>query len=127
MIYKAASPLPKHVRVTFELPASLWAGQVYVVGDFNRWSDHATPLQQARDGAWRATVDLPTGRCYEFRYLIDGQWRMDAQTDQCALHGWRTDLCLVIGNLTSECPFRANQAAQDIQTAQRPLTEISDP
>jgi hypothetical protein len=126
MIYKTTSPIPRHLRVTFELPASLWASQVSVVGDFNEWSQSATPMTQARDGAWRATIDLPSGRCYEFRYRVDGQWRMDAQADQCALHRGRTDLCLVIGTLAGECPLRTNRATQDRQTAQRSVTEISD-
>lgn len=105
MIHKTHSPLPQHVRVTFELPADLWAGQVYLVGDFNQWSAGATPLVQERDGAWRATLDLPCDRCYEFRYLVDGEWRTDAHTDQCAVHRGRTDLCLVIGNMSGDCPL----------------------
>lgn len=105
MIYKTHSPLPHHVRVTFELPADLWAGQVYLVGDFNQWSARATPLVQERDGAWRATLDLPCDRCYEFRYLIDGQWRTDSGADHCLVHRCRPDLCLLIGNIASECPI----------------------
>lgn len=110
MIHKLPSPHPQHVRVLFELPADLWAGQVYLVGDFNQWSSKATPMLQERDGAWRATLDLPCGRCYEFRYLVDGQWRTDSGADQCALHVARTDLCLVIGNMSGDCPLLTDRS-----------------
>lgn len=109
MIHKTHSALPNHVRITFELPAALWAGQVYLVGDFNQWLARATPLVQERDGAWRATLDLPCDSCYEFRYLIDGAWRTDSNADQCDRHRSRTDLCLVIGNMTGECPIIAGR------------------
>lgn len=118
MIYKAQSPLPGHLRVTFELPASLWASQVYVVGDFNTWSRRATPLQQARDGRWRATVDLPGDRCYEFCYLIDGERRMDSTSDVCAVHRSATNLCLVIGREDGSCPLSAAFAARPPRTEQ---------
>lgn len=81
MIYKTLSPLPGHVRVTFELPSCIWADRIYLVGDFNQWSEQATPLRQDRDGVWRATVDLKQGTQAEFRYLIDGQWRTDFHAD----------------------------------------------
>jgi hypothetical protein len=83
MIYKTASPRHSRVRVTFELPASLWADRIYVVGDFNDWNATATPLRQERDGVWRAVVDLPVGPHYEFRYLIDGRWSTDLHADGC--------------------------------------------
>jgi 1,4-alpha-glucan branching enzyme len=85
MIDKTLSPLPQHVRVVFELPAHLWADQVFVVGDFNGWDICATPLHQARDGRWRAVVDLPHGSQYQFRYLIDGRWLADAYADGFAI------------------------------------------
>jgi hypothetical protein len=81
MIDKILSPLPHHVRVVFELPAHLWADQVFVVGDFNGWDICATPLHQLRDGRWRAVVDLPYGCRSEFRYLVDGRWLADAYAD----------------------------------------------
>lgn len=106
MIYKARSALPGHLRLTFELPAALWASQVHVIGDFNGWSKSATPMHQARDGRWRATVDLPSDRCYEFCYLIDGERRMDSSSDVCAIHRSATTLCLVIGREDGICPLR---------------------
>lgn len=81
MIQKTVSPIPGHVRVTFELPASVWADHVFLTGDFNDWNPHELPIRQDRDGVWRATLDLPAGQFYEFRYLIDGQWQTDYHAD----------------------------------------------
>ena len=79
MIYKTRSPRMGHARVIFELPATLWADRIFVVGDFNQGSP--LPLQQADDGAWRAVLDLPTGHQYHFHYLINGERRAEFQAD----------------------------------------------
>jgi hypothetical protein len=84
VITKTVSPKPDYVRVVFELPASLWADHVALVGDFNHWDPAATPFRQGRDGVWRAVVDLCLGNTYEFRYLIDGRWSTDYHADGAA-------------------------------------------
>jgi 1,4-alpha-glucan branching enzyme len=85
MVYRVTSPKSDHVRVVFELPASLWAQLVYVVGDFNGRAPEATlPLRQERDGVWRTVIDLPAGQRYEFRYLIDGRWCCDSHAIGCS-------------------------------------------
>ncbi len=105
MIYKTRSPLLDHVRVTFELPASVWADRIFLVGDFNQWCLTATPMGQDRDGIWRVTVDLPWGRRYEFRYLIDGQWKTDAHADGFAINTYGTDNSVVEATLPDELNF----------------------
>ena len=37
MIYKDPIPDGEIVRVTFEMPSSVWAERVNLVGDFNDW------------------------------------------------------------------------------------------
>ena len=83
MIKKAPSPKKGKVLVTFELPAEVWASQVHLVGDFNRWNPTTHPLRQRRhDGVWTITLELDAGRAYQFRYLIDGRrWCNDPQAD----------------------------------------------
>jgi 1,4-alpha-glucan branching enzyme len=73
-------------RVTFELPATVWAGQISLVGEFNNWDRQVTPMTQDRsDESWRATIDLEVGRRYRFRYLLDGNaWLTDRQADDYA-------------------------------------------
>lgn len=81
MIRKTPSTRPGFVRVTFELPSCVWADRIYVAGTFNNWDERAIPMVQARDGVWRATIELEGGERYEFRYLIDGRWQTDYHTD----------------------------------------------
>ncbi len=50
---------------------------VHLLGDFNHWSPHATPLRQVKPGLWQAELRLPPGE-YRFRYLSSSQ-------------GWITD------------------------------------
>ena len=83
MVTKGSLTRPGKIEVTFELPAAIWADQVWLCGDFNRWDPHATPMIQHRaTGSWRVTVELDIGRRYEFRYLIgDGDWITDCGCD----------------------------------------------
>ena len=70
------------VSVTFELPATVWAKQVAVVGEFNGWDPTAHLLRQERDGTWRLSVQLDRHRRYQFRYLLNGtQWLNDWAAD----------------------------------------------
>ena len=74
MIEKETAKKSGCMRVTFELPSVLWADRVSVVGEFNDWDDAATPM--TRDHThddWRATIEVPVGRRYPFRYLLDGE------------------------------------------------------
>jgi hypothetical protein len=55
------------------------ASTVALVGDFNDWSDSATPLVRAEGGVWTVTVPLPPGR-YRYSFVVDGRvWRNDPQ------------------------------------------------
>ena len=71
------------VRVTFELPSSVWAERVNLVGEFNDWDTMSTPMTRERaDANWKAIVELETGRRYCFRYLVDGkEWLNDWHAD----------------------------------------------
>jgi len=81
MIHKSPSSRPGFTRVTFELPSCVWADRIYVAGTFNDWDERTIPMVQSRDGVWRATIELASGRCHEFRYLIDGRWQTDYHAD----------------------------------------------
>jgi hypothetical protein len=81
MIQKYPSSLSGHVRVVFELPSCTWADRIYLTGDFNNWCENDIRLKQTRNAVWQASVDLPMGKHYEFRYIIDGQWHTDSHAD----------------------------------------------
>ncbi len=104
MIRKTVSPKPHHVRVIFELPACIWADHVFLVGDFNDWNVTATPFVQGRDGVWRAVLDLPEGRTYQFRYLVDGNWQTDFHADGWIQNEYGSQNSLVIATLAQTEP-----------------------
>ena len=70
------------VNVTFELPSSVDATSVAVVGDFNGWSCDASPMTRTVAGSFRLSMSLTAGRVYQYRYLIDGsRWVNDWKAD----------------------------------------------
>ena len=72
-------------KVTFNIPEDISksAQEAHVVGEFNEWSISATPMRRLKNGAFSATVELPTGRAYQFRYLLEkSQWINDPDADE---------------------------------------------
>ena len=84
MIHKTDSPRAAHTRVTFEVPAALWAARIVVVVEGPQTAPISTALVQARDGAWRTQLDLPSDQHYHFHYLVDGEAKTDARADGLA-------------------------------------------
>ena len=74
-------------KVTFALTKEQAknASGVHLVGEFNDWDVAAAPMRHQKDGSFSATLDLPAGREYQFRYLIDGEvWISDPEADKYA-------------------------------------------
>lgn len=70
------------VQVTFEIPPADGTRVAAVCGDFNDWSETANPLTRLEDGRFRTTLELPAGRRWRFRYLLDGcRWENDWAAD----------------------------------------------
>ena len=85
MIAKQPSDKPERLLVTFQLPGSIWAESVHLVGDFNGWNRHSHPLVHSRDGdsMWEITLELEAGKTYQFRYLVNGRdWQNDWNADR---------------------------------------------
>lgn len=54
------------------------ARSVYLAGDFNNWYiDEAWRLQRV-NGRWETNVKLKPG-AYQYRFIVDGQWREDPE------------------------------------------------
>ncbi|MGC9335167.1 MAG: isoamylase early set domain-containing protein [Anaerolineae bacterium] len=82
MIYKKSTGCDDRVLVTFEIPGSVWAERIHLVGDFNEWDRENLPLRLTRQGNWQIEIELTAGREYRFRYLIDGEgWGNDWHAD----------------------------------------------
>lgn len=65
-------------KVEFNLRAPN-ASTVYLTGDFNNWSETATPMLKRTDGDWAVGMELKTG-AYKYKFLVDGQWMPDPTT-----------------------------------------------
>lgn len=72
-------------KVTFKVDAEAAnnATQISLVGDFNEWSEKANEMKGNKDGSFTLTLDLETGREYQFRYLADGHlWLNEFDVDK---------------------------------------------
>ena len=73
------------VRLTFVLSLQDTPEPVSVLGDFNNWDPHAHPLKKRANGTRSATVVVPAGGRYAFKYLADGgTWFTDTDADEHA-------------------------------------------
>jgi predicted flap endonuclease-1-like 5' DNA nuclease len=71
-------------KVTFELPleAAPHAKTVKLLGDFNDWDWSEGAMMEAGATAFTVTLELETGKSYQFRYLIDNHiWENDWEAD----------------------------------------------
>ena len=83
MIFKRPSFHPNKVVVIFEIPSTVWADHINLVGDFNDWDRNNLPFRQSRQENWQVEVELDAGREYRFRYLFDGgHWGYDWHSDK---------------------------------------------
>ena len=71
-------------KVTFTLPLDAVSEntEVKVVGDFNDWNWETGVPMKANKAEYKAVIELPTGKNYEFRYLMaNGSWENDWNAD----------------------------------------------
>jgi 1,4-alpha-glucan branching enzyme len=86
-------------KVTFTLKPEQVSGRdaVYLVGDFNNWSETSLPMKKKKDGSFSAELELPNGEKYLFRYLSsNGEWFNDPEAEAyepCAFSG--ADNCVL--------------------------------
>lgn len=74
------------------------AETVAIVGEFNDW-DTVEPVEmkKLKDGSFKATVELESGREYQFRYIIDGEkWENDWEADKYVATPFGVDNSVVI-------------------------------
>jgi 1,4-alpha-glucan branching enzyme len=71
-------------QVLFTLPVSIFddAKKIAVVGDFNDWNREKHLLKKTKSGRFQRLLELPTGKEYQFRYLIDdNDWENEWEAD----------------------------------------------
>lgn len=85
-------------KVTFDLPKEVVNGakEVVVLGEFNDWKVEDGLKMKATKTAFTAAVELPTGRDYQFRYLVDkSRWENDWNADGYVPTPFGVENCLV--------------------------------
>jgi 1,4-alpha-glucan branching enzyme len=70
----------KRQKITFSFESSD-AKEVILMGDFNNWNPKKHPMKKDDNGKWTRAVLLPPGQ-YEYKFLVDGQWKEDPQNDR---------------------------------------------
>ena len=82
MLKKSYSKTGSACRVTFKYNNEEQAVTAVLAGEFNSWSLEDTPMKKLKDGSFSATLSLPAGRSYRFRYVLDGSvWVNDTDAD----------------------------------------------
>lgn len=79
-------------KESFEL-ADPNASNVLLVGDFTGWEQNPIPLKRGKDGIWKTSVPLEPGQ-HQYRFLVDGQWRDDAQCTWHAVTTFGSENCV---------------------------------
>ena len=72
-------------KVTFRLSEedALDVKSIFLVGEFNDWNKTRTPMKPLKKGGFVITLDLETGREYQFRYFFDRIiWKNDSAADR---------------------------------------------
>ncbi|MBE2183617.1 MAG: isoamylase early set domain-containing protein [Anaerolineae bacterium] len=84
-------------KVTFTAPHT-WDGEsIAVVGDFNGWSEGNNLMKRQKDGSFKLTLDLETGREYQFRYLVNKtEWHNDEAADKYSPNGFGEDNSVIV-------------------------------
>jgi 1,4-alpha-glucan branching enzyme len=71
-------------KVSFKVSKEMAHGalKVNLAGDFNNWNETSDEMNSLKDGSFSLSVDLESGREYQFRYILDGtNWINDEAAD----------------------------------------------
>lgn len=80
MAERKSGPTPPKKRVTFAIEAPD-AREVHLVGNFNNWTPKKHPMTKDKSGTWKKALMLEPN-LYEYKFLVDGEWRQDALNDR---------------------------------------------
>ena len=72
-------------KATFRIPEAMGnsAKSAHIVGEFNNWALFSDPMKKLKSGAFTTTLELETGREYQFRYILDQKiWQNESDADK---------------------------------------------
>jgi 1,4-alpha-glucan branching enzyme len=67
-------------KVTFTVEGKE-ANTASVVGDFNNWNPAEGELSKLKNGTFKGVFDLAKDASYEFKYLVDGVYVNESESD----------------------------------------------
>ena len=82
----------KKVTFTYLAPE---AQNVLLAGDFTGWDQAPLAMKKDKSGLWKKVVSLPAGK-YEYRLLVDGQWRDDPQCPNRQPNQFGSENCVCV-------------------------------
>lgn len=112
-ISKKFQPQKGTYQVTFTLPkeAAPSAKTVHLLGEFNNWTPEDKNLMKLKAGFYAASMELPAGGSFQFRYLIDlSIWENDHQADTYAPSPINASVENSVVVLESAAPIEVKQA-----------------
>jgi len=94
-IQKNTKRTDSKVRVTFTMPTIDGCSCMYLVGRFNEWNESVYRMQRANDSMWALTLELESGREFEYCFRTnDGTWLNDPSAPH-ACHPFGSEISLV--------------------------------
>ena len=79
---RRTKPTSDHTKITFAVPNDLAPVSVSLIGEFNGWDPQAHPLRKRSNGTRSVTLELPTGRSWEYLYVTeDGVFFCDPEPE----------------------------------------------
>jgi 1,4-alpha-glucan branching enzyme len=86
-------------KVTFRLAKEIAASvnQTNLVGDFNNWDMESIPMKKLKTGEFTTTVNLATGKEYQFKYLLDSrEWINENEADKQVSNAFQSENSVVV-------------------------------
>ena len=94
---KEAMNKPIGIRSTQSIEFAFFAPQaekVYLTGNFNNWNTDSHLMKKENDGTWRTSIRLAPG-CYEYKYIVDGDWVQDLPCSKLVQNEFGTFNCVL--------------------------------
>lgn len=103
MIHKRRAQAKGKIIVRFEIPGSIWAEKINLVGDFNDWDETSLPFRHNRQGNWEIELMLEADCEYRFRYLFDDtEWSDELQADRFVPNAYGSHDSVVVTTLKDD-------------------------
>ncbi|MDX1995087.1 MAG: isoamylase early set domain-containing protein [bacterium] len=102
MLKKKSVNKGKSQKVSFYTHKLAEASTVYLVGDFNDWNETSHSMEKLKDGRFKLDLTLDSGKEYQFRYLVDGEWHNDWEADKYVPNPFFGDNSVVQTTSTAE-------------------------